>query len=296
MSIDISLEGHSIDLLRQVARFIQTSKYIKNRKDLIDTIMPGVGVTVEGFFRNSNVPRAAYEEATKYINEKCSVAEKAYIKSLIDGDEKSRDWDDKLSMLLKTINIDDDYGKYTPGDIEQRCSNIKGKYILFRASGEDKYYISSMRIYASSKVGTYLPVFRTERFDSGTDERVVNGIIFQTGETLYAVGQVKGSYRLRISKLNYRQRFARDRMDLYGIRLGHSEKYNKPHAYRIFAYQVMDYARFIEARSMMKNNPFVDNRFFEAMDIKIGKEIHDCIHGNNIVTDSISVYMPLFEI
>jgi hypothetical protein len=115
------------------------------------------------------------------------------------------------------------------------CVNDDGHYLLLRMKGPSQISLSEMRIEFKSAIGL-LPTFTTTRIGAEGVEKVVRGTIFESGLTVYAIGQIVDDPGLRFSRLNYFNRSGRT--DLYGLRLGHSNETQRPFAHIVYAYQL----------------------------------------------------------
>lgn len=61
------------------------------------------------------------------------------------------------------------------------------------------------------------------------------GQIFESGSSIFAIGQIKGSHAIRFTRLSFVEHPSR--CDLYGIRCGHSALNNRAYAHLVYAYQ-----------------------------------------------------------
>ncbi|MEL6170385.1 MAG: hypothetical protein AAFR02_00020 [Pseudomonadota bacterium] len=295
------LKADAFEILR-VLDFLKFSHSFKNRQKLIESLSPGSSINLETISRVKKFPKKTIEDLSKYVENKCNAIESNYILYLLNGQVEQRYKDEDLSQreqyindVLSTFFAGDDQNikAISAGNLPEACCNQQGKYLLFSASHSGRYRVAAMRVFYKKGLRSILPVFVTRRYSPETDEGEVRGVLFQSGETVYAAGKVTGTPpQFRVSKLNLSYRPSRDRTDLYGLRLSHSAQINRPFAYRIFAYQINDSPRYQQAITYLKSKSDFGNEIFQDLDIKIPETIEQRIHGQGALPVGLTVVVP----
>jgi len=289
------IQSAKIDLFRRILKFLQFSKNLSSRKKLAEAVFPKTAIDIDNLFRLQKYPPEMRSEVFYYIESNCTVIEKNYILSIVQGGDEQRYKDESFEKVVDTF-LDGQASNIStlePGRIAEECANKNGKYLIFSASKNKRFRVASMRIFYKKGMRSYLPVYVTRRFSPNTTEGEVRGVFFQSGETAYAIGKVKGAYHYRISKLSLEHRNItdKDRTDLYGLRLSHSVAFNRPFAYRVYAYQVKRGERFTRALNYIREQPDFGREIFDDLDIKIGSTIESKIFGENPLPQGLTVHV-----
>ena len=179
-----------------------------------------------------------------------------------------------------------------PGDLLDRCTNEKGRYLVFNAVNRDRYSIAAMRIFSGSRFGSDVPLFKTKKLFPNAKDGEVNGLLFQTGESIYAVGRVKEEYRYRVTSMSYEYRGEEERTDLYGLRLSHNDKFKRPMAYRIYAYQIRGALRYRNVVKKLSGLRSFDDSVFDDLEISVGSDIKTKLFANHPLPNGLTVYIP----
>jgi len=293
--LESEIQSAKIEVFQRVLKFLQFAKKIGSRRALAEAVFPGTAIDVDNLYRKKSYSPEMRREVSIYIEENCSIIEKNYVLSIVQGGEEQRYKDVSLERVVDTFldGAANNISTLEPGRVADECANNDGKYLIFSASKTNRYRVATMRIFYKKGLRSYLPVYVTRRFSPGTTEGEVRGVFFQSGETAYALGKVKGAYHYRISKLNLEHRniAEKDRTDFYGLRLSHSVALNRPFAYRVYAYQVKRGDRFKFAHDYIKEKPDFGSEIFDDLDIKIGPTIEAKIFGENSLTQGLSVHV-----
>lgn len=291
------LKADVSEVLR-VIEFIKFAHQFDSREKLLETIFPQGGINFETFARVKKYSAKLREAISNYVETTCNAVEKNYVLHLLNNEVEQRYKNEELSQKDQYLNDilntffggkEENVHEIRTGDIPEKCANLNGKYLLFSASQEGRYRVATMRVFYKKGLRSILPVFVTRRYSPETDEGRVRGIMFQSGESVYAAGKVDGTYQFRVSKLNFSYRATRDRTDLYGLRLSHSVQINQPFAYRVYAYQINDLKRYKHAIEYLQSKSDFGGEIFGELDIKIPETIRQKIHGDSILPVGLTV-------
>lgn len=295
--MEIEIQAASNSQFVRICKFLVFAKDLSGLSKLKSLAFPNIAIETGHFSKLKNYSGALRSAVAQYVEDNCSVIEKNYILSIIQGGEEQRFFDEELEKVINTFfeGSAENISQLEPGRIASECSNENGNYILFTAAGGRRYNLASMRIRYGGRFKSYLPVYKTLRYDPKTKERDVSGIAFQSGQTAYTIGKVKRGFHFRISKLDFQMRNipGKDRTDIYGLRLSQSDLFGAPYAYRIYAYQIVRGNRFEKAIEMMKDHGSFGDDVFEELEITVGKDIEEKLFGDNPLAPGLTVFKDI---
>lgn len=297
--MELELQNANNQKFCKVCKFLVFSKDLKNISKLKELAFPNIAIEMGHFYKLKKYPNDLKSSLANYIINNTSSIEKNYILSILSGNSNQEYFSEEVEKVINTFfeGAVENVSRLEPGRIASECSNENGNYVLFTAAsataaGAKRYNLASMRIRHGGRFKSYLPVYKTLRYDPNTSERDVSGVAFQSGQTAYTIGKVKRGFHFRISKLDFAVRniAKKDRTDLYGLRLSQSDLYGAPYAYRIFAYQIVRGNRFEKAIKLMKEGGEFGDEIFEILEISIGKTIEEKLFGNNPLPPGLTVF------
>ena len=92
--------------------------------------------------------------------------------------------------------------------------------------------------------------------------------------------------------MSYEYRGEEDRTDLYGLRLSHNDKFKRPMAYRIYAYQIRGALRYRNVVKKLSGLRSFDDSVFDDLEISVGSDIKTKLFANHPLPNGLTVYIP----
>lgn len=114
------------------------------------------------------------------------------------------------------------------------------RFLLMRLDGEGHVRVSHMSITQDSNK-TILPIFSTVRRTALDDTKVVHGVVLKARSEIYTIGQLAGRDGLRFTRMKLIEPFSptnKRRVDLYGMRLGHSGENARSFSHILYGRQI----------------------------------------------------------